>query len=129
MNTRNDEIRSAWGERSREELTCIWALTGTDRDRSRYARMWGAMTTRRSRLKQMILFQRLGVDTSVLRQRLQTAVAFMRSRSEPRNAGMRARTSGGRRLIGASEFLSSRRLVEMGGNLDITQSIWAKLDL
>ena len=62
---------------------------------------------------------------SVLRQYLQTAVAFMRSRSCFLNVGMRARTSGGRRLIGANKFLSWYTLVEMDDNL----SIWVRLDL
>jgi len=65
---------------------------------------------------------------NVLRQRLQTAVAFMRSRSCFRNVRMRTRTSGGRRLMGTSEFLSWCTLVEMDDNLGNTRSIWIKLD-
>ena len=71
-----------------------------------------------------MLFQRLGVDTRVVRQYLQTAVAFISSHSDSRNVGMRVRVSGGRRLMGANEFLSWRTPIEMEDNLTITRSIW-----
>ena len=89
--------------------------------------MRGATTSEFSRSEQMILFQRFGVDVSVLRQYAQAAGALIRSRSDFRNVWMRPRTSGGRRLTGANEFLSWRKLVETEGSLDITRSIWAKL--
>ena len=90
--------------------------------------MRGATTSGFSRSEQMILFQRVGVDVSVLCQYAQAADALMRSRSDFRNVGMRLRTSGGRRLMGANEFLVWRKLVETDGSLDIARSIWAKSD-